>query len=105
MSPQFIEMFLAYESGKEMLQWGYLSGFVRSFIQVKYDDVDMDKSCEVETMDEETKKEKKKEEAEEEKRKEDRKQKMEGSLYLLFYLQFLVFICDFWFFLNSFGGT
>ena len=50
------------------------------------DNVDVDKLSEAEETDEETRKEKKKEDAGKEKRKEDRKQKMEGSLYLLFYL-------------------
>ena len=60
------------------------------------DNVDVDKSSEAEETDEETRKEKKKEDAEKEKRKEDRKRKMEGSLYLLFYLRFLVFLKFIW---------
>ena len=60
------------------------------------DNVDVDKSSEAEETDEETRKEKKKEDAGKEKRKEDRKQKMEGSLYLLFYLRFLVFLKFIW---------
>ena len=60
------------------------------------DNVDVDKSSEAEETDEETKKEKNKEEAEKEKRKEDRKRKMEGSLYLLFYLRFWVFLKFIW---------
>ena len=60
------------------------------------DNVDVDKSSEAEETDEETRKEKTKEDAEKEKRKEDRKRKMEGSLYLLFYLRFLVFLKFIW---------
>ena len=60
------------------------------------ENVDVDKLTEVEEMDEETKKEKQKEEAEKEKRKEDRKRKMEGSLYLVFFLRFLVFLKFVW---------
>ena len=60
------------------------------------DNVDVDKLSEAEETDEETRKEKKKEDAEKEKRKEDRKRKMEGSLYLLFYLRFLVFLKFIW---------